>query len=501
LKAWDFKEELGGKMRILGRFLFLLVFLRLDSFGAVEDGVVMIRSVVQDYDYRMPWKQKGMEIKVGSGFVIEGKRVLTNAHNVANAKYVELRKEKSAKRFPAFVKFIGHDCDLALLVPFDSDFFDGTAALRLGGIPAINSKVSTYGFPVGGNRVSVTEGVVSRIETDIYVLTGADKHLVVQTDAAINPGNSGGPVVQNGKVVGVAFQGLRQAENIGYMIPTTVIRHFLMDIEDGRYDGFGSLGFTYNTALHNPSYRKFLKVPEGIEGVVVEQVLLDSSVSGILKREDVITRIGGYKIDNDGMIRMYGLRVDFSEAIEQKQLGEEIEIEFYRKGIRKVANVEVALNRTVLDYARRYDKPPSYFIYAGLVFTPLTRNLLETWGRNWIRVLPNHLRYLFAFSTELNQDPLRKEYVLLSEILSDPVNAYASSYKNFVLESINDMPIRSLKDIPKALAKTKKGFCVFRFMDKLRPLVIEAKRAEERGEKILQTYNVPKDHRFEEENQ
>jgi S1-C subfamily serine protease len=169
--------------------------------------VVLIRSFRQDFDYVIPWKREAMTRGVGSGFVIAGKRILTNAHNVSNCRYVELRKENVAKRYPARIVFIGHDCDLAILTVDDESFFEGTAALELAEIPKVNSTVSTYGFPVGGDRISVTEGVVSRVETDTYVHSGADKHLVIQTDAAINPGNSGGPVVQDGKVVGLAFQG------------------------------------------------------------------------------------------------------------------------------------------------------------------------------------------------------------------------------------------------------------------------------------------------------
>jgi len=467
--------------------------------GAVEDGVVMIRSVVQDYDYRLPWKQRGMEMQIGSGLVIEGKRVLTNAHNVANAKYVELRREQNARRYPARVAFIGHDCDLAILVPVDESFFEGTLPLELGGLPPVNSKVSTYGFPVGGNRVSVTEGVVSRIEMDVYALTGADEHLVIQTDAAINPGNSGGPVIQKGKVVGVAFQGLTRAENIGYMIPTTVIRHFLKDIEDGRYDGFGSLGVSYSTALHNRAYRSYLNVPEGVQGVVIKHVLVNSTLEGVLKRGDVLSRIGSYDIDNDGMIKAYGLRVDMAEALEQKQLGEKINIVFYRKGRRHSAEVTVALNRPAFNYARQYDRPPRYVVYAGLTFTALTRNVLETWGERWIRTMPSRLRYLFAYATELNRDPSRKEYVILTEVLSDPVNLYATPYKDCILEKVNGVPIKSLSDIPRALQETKDGFCVLTFMDRPRPLVLDARMAARRRESILKTYGIPAEKRLEED--
>ncbi len=77
----------------------------------------------------------------------------------------------------------------------------------------------TYGFPLGGQDVSSTAGIVSRIESRRYVHSGADSHLVVQTDAAINPGNSGGPVVQDGKVVGVAFQGYPGRRQHGLLHP------------------------------------------------------------------------------------------------------------------------------------------------------------------------------------------------------------------------------------------------------------------------------------------
>src|SRR5512140_2081934 len=102
-------------------------------------------------------------------------------------------------------------------------------------------------------------GIVSRIESRGYVHSGTDSHLLVQTDAAINPGNSGGPVIQDGKVVGVAFQGLQSADNIGFMIPTTVIDHFLKDIADGTYNGFPSSGLVVFEGLHNPAYRAYCK--------------------------------------------------------------------------------------------------------------------------------------------------------------------------------------------------------------------------------------------------
>jgi len=457
----------------------------------LEKSVVMIRSVGQNFDPATPWKQNMMGQGVGSGFIIDANIILTNAHNVSDNKYIELQKEQLAKRYPAKVAFIGHDCDLAVLIVDDPTFFEGTSQLELGELPTLNSTVMTCGFPMGGRRISVTEGVVSRIQMDAYSHSGADSHLVVQTDAAINPGNSGGPVLQDGKVVGVAFQGLRSADNIGYMIPTTVIRHFLKDIEDGKYDGFGTLGVTLYPGLHNPSYKDYLKVPADQDGVVILGTTMHSSVEDLLQQGDVLTEIAGYNLDNDGRVEIYGLKLNLSEVVETKQIGETAQLVFYRDGQRMEATATIALNRGILEYARLYDKPPRYVCFAGLTFIPATRNYLETWGPEWTKDLPFYLRYLFYDSQELNKSRQRKEYVVLSEIMPDQVNAYADSFKSKVLAKVNGVDIWELADVERALNQPLQGYHVMKFIGADIPLILDAKIANERHPIILKQYQIP----------
>jgi S1-C subfamily serine protease len=457
----------------------------------------MIRSAGQEFDFVTPWKQRAMSQGVGSGFIIEGNRVLTNAHNVSNNKYMELQKEGVAKRYPAKVAFIGHDCDLAVLAVDDSSFFDDTVALELAELPGINTTVSTYGFPMGGKHISVTEGVVSRVQMEAYAHTGADSHLVIQTDAAINPGNSGGPVMQGGKVVGVAFQGLRQAENIGYMIPTTVIRHFLADINDGTYDGFGSLGVMLYPGLHNASYKDYLKVPSGQEGIVVIETVMHSSVELILQRGDVLVQIDDYKIDNDGRVKIYGLSLDLSEVVESKQISQTAEISFYRDGQLTKATAKVALNRPVFEFARQYDISPQYVCFGGLVFVPATRNYLETWGSDWPTDIPFYLRYLFRNSMQLNTDRERKEYVVLSEIMPDEINAYAGAFKSQVVEGINGATVEGLGGVWESFEKPSDDFYTIKFMGVDRPLILDARAARERQPIILEKYDIPQQVRLE----
>jgi S1-C subfamily serine protease len=195
------------------------------------DAVVKVFCVHTEPNYSLPWQRKRQSSSTSTGFVIEGNRVLTNAHSVEHHTQVKLKKRGSDKKYIAKVLSIGVECDLALLTVEDKEFFENVHPVRFGILPRLQDSVTLVGYPVGGNAISVTSGVVSRIEVTSYS-HGAAELLGVQIDAAINSGNSGGPAFnREGKCVGVAFQSLKdsETENIGYIIPTPVIDHFISD--------------------------------------------------------------------------------------------------------------------------------------------------------------------------------------------------------------------------------------------------------------------------------
>lgn len=490
-------RNLTGSRGSTGRLLIVLAVLLLlrqthaqnpQTYGK---SVIMIIAVSQEYDFSTPWKKGPMRQGTGSGFVIEGNRILTNAHNIADQRYIEVKKQNLAQRYPAQVQFVGHDCDLAILTVSDPTFFEDTEPLSFGPIPQINSTVHTCGFPMGGRQISITEGVVSRLETTTYSHSQASQHLVVQTDAAINPGNSGGPVFQDGKVVGVAFQGLSAGDNIGYMIPTTIIDHFLKDVQDGRYDGFAKIGLSLFPGLHNPYYKELLSIPESEDGVVVIDVHLNGTSFGKLMKGDVLTKIDDFNIDNDGRIMIDGLSLELSEVIDRKQVDESISLTLYRKGQKIEQDLAIKNYNSVLPWNRQYDTKPDFKVYAGLTFVQLNRNFLETWGSRWISDIPFPLRYLFIDSNQLNKNPERKEYVVLSEILPDEANTYSGGFKHQVLESVNNMPINSLEDLDRAFEKDANGFWVVKFIENDTPMVIDAAKARLNQEPIMQKYQIP----------
>jgi len=227
--------------------------------GPIQKSLVRITATEVEPDYRAPWNSGGIQRGIGAGFVIEGNRIMTNAHVVSNSRYLTVERDGDPNKYPATVLFVAHDCDLALLKVASADFFKNMVPLTFGGIPALESTVSAYGYPLGGERMSVTTGIVSRIDFQLYTHSSIDQHLAIQISAQINPGNSGGPVMQDAKVVGVAFQGYSGdvAQGVAYMIPTPVIRRFLKDVEDGHYDRYVDLGLT-PIKLQNPAQRHFL---------------------------------------------------------------------------------------------------------------------------------------------------------------------------------------------------------------------------------------------------
>ena len=271
-----------------------------------EKSVIQLTVVQQEYDYVNPWKKTQMSRGSGSGFVIAGNRILTNAHNVSNYRYIEVKKQNVAKRYPAKVDFVGHDCDLAIVSVYDPAFYNDMAPLEFGPLPKVNSTVQTCGFPLGGQTVSVTKGVVSRIEVGIYSHTQADTHLLVQTDAAINPGNSGGPLIDlEGKVVGIntAIYSRNGGGHIGigFAIPVNMAKAvYTQLIEHGNVTR-GYLGVTIQDLTADLALSFGIK---DTKGVLVSQVLSDSPAEKAgMRQGDVIVSLNGKPVDTAAALR------------------------------------------------------------------------------------------------------------------------------------------------------------------------------------------------------
>jgi S1-C subfamily serine protease len=146
-----------------------------------EKSVVQIITTYQEPNWTAPWIFDQPHFASGTGFLIDGNRILTNAHVVAWTKELRVRKYHDPQLYFATVEFVAHDVDLAVLKIEDPKFYQGMKPLQFGDLPEVRSQVVTYGFPAGGEQISYTRGVVSRIEVENYVHPGNRAFLAVQT--------------------------------------------------------------------------------------------------------------------------------------------------------------------------------------------------------------------------------------------------------------------------------------------------------------------------------
>lgn len=458
------------------------------SIERVKRGVVQIRVYSQANDPYSPWLSGNVTASTGTGFLIGDNRILTNAHVVSNAKFIEAQRNNQTEWYELKTLFVAHDCDLAILEAKSTQFYEDSITFSFGGIPELGSPVDIVGYPIGGSKISVSRGIVSRIEQSTYAHSQVDSHLVIQVDAAINPGNSGGPAIQNGEIVGVAFQASTKGENIGYIIPTNVIQHFLKDIENGNYDGYVELGVHYLPS-YSTTARKYFKVPNDIEGVFVTKILSGGSADGYLEKGDLIHSIDGLSLGKNGTVSFSGeSRIDFVEIVDNKFAGEEINLGVLRHGER--LNIKFPAKRMPsLDPLRsRYDHSFPYFIFAGLVFQPINRDLLESWAKSGDTQGGSQFLYRFNHLSELNGDG--QEDIILYRKLSNPINSQADFFMNMIVDSVNSKRVNTLAEFKNEIETAKSKFVVIHFKDVSLPLVMNREEALNSDQEIKRSYNI-----------
>ncbi|CAM8881578.1 unnamed protein product [Rhodiola kirilowii] len=458
--------------------------------GTLQDAT-FLNAVVKVYcthtapDYSLPWQKQRQYTSTGSAFMIGDGKILTNAHCVEHDTQVKVKRRGDDTKYVAKVVARGVECDIALLSVENKEFWEGAEPLQLGRMPRLQDAVTVVGYPLGGDTISVTKGVVSRIEVTSYA-HGSSDLLGIQIDAAINPGNSGGPAFNDqGECIGVAFQVYRseEVENIGYVIPTSVVSHFLTDYErNGKYTGFPSLGVLLQK-LENPALRTYLKVQSN-EGVLVRKVEPTADANRVLKEGDVIVSFDGVQVGSEGTVPFRtNERIAFRYLISQKFAGDIAEIGIIRAGI--LQKVQVALNpRVHLVPYHIEGGQPSYLIIAGLVFTPLSEPLIneECEDSMGLKLLTKARYSLAKFKGE--------QIVVLSQVLANEVNIGYEDLSNLQVLKFNGVSVRNIHHLAHLVDTCKDTYLVFEFEDKCLA-IMEREAANAASTKTLQDNGIP----------
>jgi len=428
--------------------------------GAVENSVVKIFSTVRYPDPYQPWTKQPPEDITGSGVVIEGKRILTNAHVVNYASQVQIQANQAGDKISATVEAIAPGIDLAVLKLDDAAFFDTHPPLaRAKSLPGVKDVVMAYGFPEGGNSLSITKGIVSRVEFTPYNFPA--QGLRIQIDAAINPGNSGGPAVVGDKMIGLTFSHLVNAENIGYIIPSEEIDMFLQDIADGHYDGKPAMYDVLQT-LENPALRSFLKLPPAVEGMVVHKPYKDDPAYP-LKEWDVVTKIGDTPVDDQGMIKLGDdLRVRFQYQIQHVATNGTVPLTIIRAG--KELNITLPVSA---DYPRLIPglngAYPSYFIYGPLVFSAATEEYIgglvqSKYGTAIFARLSDSASPLITRISDQPAFPGEGLVVIASPFFPNKLDEGYGDPRLQVVKKVNGIPVKNLNHLVEILRDARDEF-------------------------------------------
>ena len=456
--------------------------------ASIRSSIIKINAVYQNADNRSPWLFSAGRSVSGSGFFVEGRRLITNAHVVSNARFITVQKDGDPRQYNAYVEYIAHDCDLAVLNLKESDFFKGLKPLTLGDVPKLRSPVSTLGYPTGGEQIAVTKGVVSRIDFSLYAHTDYHFHLLIQVDSAINSGASGGPVLQNGKVIGVAFQAFRTGQNIGFIIPVPIIKRFLKDISSGSYKGHSETGLIGRPWLMgNEATSTFHGVNSGFK---ISEVTEWSPYKDKIRAGDILLEVDGQKIGADGNISYKGERISLYMIFDLKLIGESVRVKLKRKEDIIDLSLSVLHPKEHPFMGKMYLKHPRYVVSGGLVFTELTQNYFEAWGEEWLRKLPLFYRYIFSNSDQDEEFKNIKTFIVLSKRLPDKINEYSDEFQNSIVKSVNDKKIHSFEEFRESLKNLSRDFLKIEFYDHDEVLYLPTKGLKESNMAINKTYGV-----------
>lgn len=420
---------------------------------SVLKSVVKIFCKKTEFWYAQPWNKQFQKDSYSSGFVIEvspgEKRIMCNAHGVAFHTRVEVRKHLDTIKYTAVVEHVTHDGDLAILAVEDKTFWQDLKPLEFGRIPEIEDEVVVIGYPKGGSNLCVTKGVVSRVDMKSNAHSGCYL-LRIQIDAAINSGSSGGPCLLDGKVVGVAFESLTNADNIGYIIPVPVIQHFLTNCynnEGGFEMGFGWTGLQVQT-LENPTQREFLKMKDTQHGQLVTQISPLCDSCGKVEVRDVLLAIDDQDIADDGTVLFRNFeRINWRFLSSLKYPGQSVKLKILRNG--EIIEVSIVMHtcgaESRLVRPHMYDAIPSYFVFGGLVFIVLSNSFLASYyGSKWSSKARKNLLERSLYGWKTNQD---EEIVVLTQVLAHDVNKGFDMIANEIVENVNGQEVTCLRQI------------------------------------------------------
>lgn len=448
-----------------------------------ENAVVKIFTHQASPNYNQPWTSHNTSEFTGSGFAFKWQKknvIMTNAHVVLDGQFIQVKSASRDIKYEAKVLVIGFDLDLALLTVEDEKFWENTSFLQLSDQhPKQEMPIKAIGYPIGGNEICFTSGVISRLEMTSSA-TSQCVFLTAHFDAKGTNGNSGGPILFENKVIGVIHQyGTQQINGstvpgLTHMVPSFFINHFLEDIienpdfeienTDQEKSDFGIeltdqeksdleiktlepykktpyivRGLT-NMEFHcqpmeSPYLRKHFQMKDDMSGILLES--RDSSATKLIEPYDVLLKIDGCVVSNNRMINYPGVEtpVNFRHPLTLHHVGEKVALTILRKGVERNIEIPVTREQTLLSESKFKNNAADYIYCNGLILQAVT-------NKSYTGPLASVLAEKVT--------PNKQEVVFIRTKLADTTTQGYPFFENYIITEINGVHPRNLWDVRNA---------------------------------------------------
>jgi S1-C subfamily serine protease len=421
---------------IPGRFSFAA-----ENASPVTDAtIVEIIATCQEFDPRIPWRNKPPQIRQGLGVVIEGNHILTIDNIARNSTLIEIRRAKTGAKLEAKAVVSDEQAGIALLKLSDEKASSQFRSVPLADKVQRDDLVQIVKLDASGQLQS-DEGRVIEV-------TSSPRGLLVKVLTDLSIEKNGAPIFIGGKLAGIILQYDKNTQTCTALAGTT-LKNIVAAAMTPPYEGIAWAGMTWEPLL-DPAKRKYLGADQHKGGILVVRTAPGSGAAAVLQTEDVITEIDGFQLDEMGYYADpdFG-RLLFSHVVNGRHKpGDEIPLAVIRN--RQKITLKMPLKRQS-DIAQVIPDNTSgaraeYLADGGFVLRELSGDYLRAAGNEWIiQINPRLVNYYFnpwQFSVKDGD-----HIVILSMVLPDLINIGYHEYRDEVVTAVNGEKIRSLDDV------------------------------------------------------
>lgn len=473
------------------RFLVLLLLLVFSRLEAKPEGrsVVRVNVSSQAYDFFRPWTKRAPFSREALGVLLPNDRILVTAELVANANYIEL--ETGGQKAGATVDVVDYAANLALLKPSDPKFTGDLKPMEIGN-GSVGDRLSVW--QLERNDVLLeTNAVITTIEVGRYPIDDIAL-LVYRVTAPLQyrEGSFTLPLVKDNKLSGMLMRYDSRAQNAD-VVPAPVIEHFLKDAASGAYRGFPRTGLQFS-ATRDPQLRKYVGLGNEVSGgVYISHVAKGGPAEQAgIRRGDILLTAKGYSIDHNGhyIDPVFGSLSLVHLFTTQHFDGDEVPLELLRGGRPVSLKVKVSCRAADQMIIEPFviDKAPSYYVLGGLILQELSRQYLKEWGD--MKKAPARFVYYDRYQSELFANDPRKRLVILSQVLPSKITMGYEEVGQVAVTKINNVPILSLADVEKAVARPLNGFHKIELEEHPRVIYLDAEQVRSQEELLKRAYGL-----------